>query len=840
MALFSILFAFAAGVHFADPPVDSGILPLKHNPPRGEKAIREDIDKLVRLGYGGVACNCHFDGYVARESNWPDFVSYVKELREKGLQVWLYDERGYPSGYAYGLTLEGHPELQAMGYLVPTNGGPFRIEPIFKGTHAEVKLNTDRRPYPNILIRKATERFLEVNHEAYVKHFGASFSNCFVSTFTDEPSLMSHWLRRMPDLVLPYSPELPELYRKRTGRVLENDIATLAFPDGSGRSKKVRYDYWNLVGELLTENFFGVIDDWCQKHGILSGGHLMCEENFADHVGFYGDFLSCLKRMSAPGIDMLTILPPKIARRTPLFVGSARALGGRQNAMVEISDHSERSVKPKALPWTVDEANGAVNLYIWGGITAFPSYLSVSRTKLPDETVRAFNKRTGRLVTLFSKPGEFAADVAIVYPASDLKANYIPMTYRGGSAEIDDLSRTFNEVESDLYARRRPCLVVDEDFLMNAEVREGRLVRGNLSFRAVVLPGISTLPIDVWKKLLAFRDSGGVVLSVGSGLLNDTVEFPSMAANCIASEMFADIPDGAICGVKRSASGKGAGVRLAKQCSHLAGYVLDCFFGKVLETSAEKSPLRVQHRRIGQKDAFFVFNDSPKEVKESIRICGSSDGFECWNPDDGTHAPAEVRDGRINLKLGSYGAVAFVSSSPLQTAVFEVPTEVPVPTAEKRSLERNPFETCRNLSVASSSAEDSFKAVGTVLEAGKDTYHWVNFTYKTPPMRSENAMIKFEITVPEEGASNALSPGLMVMASSRKKNISFVANCRVRIGEKGTSVVFVKAEDFRKFRHKEPLDMRELDNLAIGYGGWRKGKPNDRIAFEIKAPEFVD
>ena len=107
-------------------------------------------------------------------------------------------------------------------------------------------------------------------------------------------------------------------------------------------------------------------------------------------------------------------------------------------------------------------------------------------------------------------------------------------------------------------------------------------------------------------------------------------------------------------------------------------------------------------------------------------------------------------------------------------------------------------------------------------------------------MRSENAMIKFEITVPEEGASNALSPGLMVMASSRKKNIAFVANCRVRIGEKGTSVVFVKAEDFRKFRHKEPLDMRDLDNLAIGYGGWRKGKPNDRIAFEIKAPEFVD
>ena len=405
MLLSSLLFAFASGAHFANPPVDSGLLPIRHNPPRGEKALREDVDRLVRLGYGGVACNCHFDGYVTKESNWPQLKSYVEALKEKGLQIWLYDERGYPSGYAYGLTLEGHPELQAKGYLIPTNGGPVRIEPIFKGTHAEVKINTDRRPYPNILMREATERFLEVNHEAYVRHLGASFSNSFVSTFTDEPSLMSHWLRRMPDLVLPYSPELPDLYMKRTGRILSDDIKTLAFPDGSPGSRKIRYDYWNLVGELLTETFFGVIDDWCRAHGLLSGGHLMCEENLADHVGFYGDFFSCLKRMSAPGIDMLTIRPPKIARRTPLFAGSARALGGRKEAMVEISDHSERSVKPKALPFTMDEANGAVNLYIWGGITAFPSYLSVSRMKFPDDTVRAFNRRTGRLVTLFRVQG---------------------------------------------------------------------------------------------------------------------------------------------------------------------------------------------------------------------------------------------------------------------------------------------------------------------------------------------------------------------------------------------------------------------------------------------------
>ena len=115
MSLFAGLFALALGHPFAEPSPCSGILPLKHNPPCTVEAMQADVDELVRLGYGGVACNCPFDGYVARESNWPPFVAYVKALKARGLRVWLYDERGYPSGFADGLTLDGHPELWTLG-----------------------------------------------------------------------------------------------------------------------------------------------------------------------------------------------------------------------------------------------------------------------------------------------------------------------------------------------------------------------------------------------------------------------------------------------------------------------------------------------------------------------------------------------------------------------------------------------------------------------------------------------------------------------------------------------------------------------------------------------------
>lgn len=836
--IFSILFAFAAGAHFADPPVDSGILPIRHNPPRSEKAIREDVESLVRLGYGGVACNCHFDGYVARASNWPHFVSYVNALREKGLQVWLYDERGYPSGYAYGLTLEGRPDLQAKGYLVSTNGESFRIEPIFKGTHAEMKLNKDRRPYPDILMREATERFLAVNHDVYVKHFGESFSNCFVSTFTDEPSLMSYWLKRMPELVLPYTPALPELYRKRTGRILENDIKTLAVPDGSVRSQKIRYDYWNLVGELLTENFFGVIDDWCLKHGILSGGHLMSEENFADHVGFYADFLSCLKRMSAPGIDMLTIRPPNIVRITPFMVASARALGGRREAMVEISDHAERVMKTGPVGWSMSEANGAVNLYIWGGITAFPSYLAVGRMKFPDETVRRFNRRTGRLVTLFSKPGEFAADVALVYPASDLKANFIPACYRGGSFEIDELRRTFREVEESLYRHRRPCLAVDEDFLCKAEVRDGRLVRGKLSFRTVVLPEISTLPLAAWKKLEAFRDGGGIVMAVGARPKNDTALFRSDEVARIADSLFSSPAAGSLCGMKRAASGNGAGVYMENFSARFSGRVLDALFGKVLDATNVNTPLRVQHRRMDDGDAFFVFNDSPGPVKDTILICGRSDGYEMWNPDDGTHASASVENGRIPVSLPPYGGVVFTSSAAREASRGAF-SETVIPCGGAAGvLRREPFETSRNLTTSSTRGRP-YHAEGRIVAPLADTYHWVNFEYAKPPMSGNDSQLIIDVSVSAEDAFEGPSPVVMVFAMCKKKSISFITATRFRLGREKTATLLLTADDFRRFRHSEPLDLSEIDGISVGYGGWKKGKAGDRISFTVRDPKFI-
>ena len=49
--------------------------------------------------------------------------------------------------------------------------------------------------------------------------------------------------------------------------------------EAGARGSRARYDFWLTVGELVSERFFGQIREWCDEHGILSGGHLLQEDN---------------------------------------------------------------------------------------------------------------------------------------------------------------------------------------------------------------------------------------------------------------------------------------------------------------------------------------------------------------------------------------------------------------------------------------------------------------------------------------------------------------------------------------------------------------------------------
>jgi hypothetical protein len=116
---------------FAQPPAEARILKIIHNWPDQPEVQDQRISGLRTQGFGGVVCNDSFDQYLESDAKWLAFVRAVNEAKKAGLAMWLYDERGYPSGNAGGITLRDHPQWEARGLLIAetqAQGGPVTLD----------------------------------------------------------------------------------------------------------------------------------------------------------------------------------------------------------------------------------------------------------------------------------------------------------------------------------------------------------------------------------------------------------------------------------------------------------------------------------------------------------------------------------------------------------------------------------------------------------------------------------------------------------------------------------------------------------------------------------------
>ena len=380
---------------FADPPPEARILKIIHSWPDDPPAQDELIRRLTQQGFGGVVCNVSFQDYLESDAKWQALAAGrgpsqegrlgALALRRAGLSLGQgrrdraarasglgsqrppHRRRGRPAGEVVSLVLPPGELFLALAFPVagnqiqhsgqldlagqvrdgrlqwqPTAGsgrGTFwwSRETVSSRGRIARRILSDRLAYPNLLMPEPTRRFLEVTHERYASRLGADLGKVFMATFTDEPSLMSLFMKPMPYRVLPWSPGLPAEFQSRRGYALEPVVPDL-FLDAGAEGQKHRYDFWLTISELVSENYFGQIQDWCHRHDLRSGGHLLMEESLTAHVPLYGDFLRCARRLDAPSIDCLTSLPPEVPWYIARLLASAAELEGKTVVMCETSD----------------------------------------------------------------------------------------------------------------------------------------------------------------------------------------------------------------------------------------------------------------------------------------------------------------------------------------------------------------------------------------------------------------------------------------------------------------------------------------------------------------------
>ena len=881
---------------FSDPPNEHRILKIIHSWP--DEADQQDklIRTLLSQGFGGVVCNISFQDYMESEAKWQAFVRAVQAAREAGMSMWLYDEKGYPSGVAGGLTLRKHPEFEASGLLLaeattngeavsldvppgrhfltaafPLEAGNIRIDgkldlqqhvrdgklswspvsgewhvmlitesELYEGTHAQLSL-ADKLPYINLLQPEATTRFIEVTHEQYADRLGEKLGALFAATFTDEPSLMSAFLRSMPYRVIPWSPDIAEVFRERRGYALEPWVPAL-FTTVGGDEKRVRHDFWLTVSELVADGFFGQLQDWCQAHGLPSGGHLLAEESITNHVPLYGDFFRCLRRLSAPSIDCLTSLPGQVPWYVAKFARSAAELEGHTLTMCETSDHSQvyrpqGDTRPRQVV-TEDEIRGTLNRLFVGGITTITSYYSFA--ELSDEQLRQLNAWAGRCSSLL-QGGHLVTDIAMLYPSETLWQHYQPTHHWGKhSAEIGQVANVLRSASEALYAAGRDFIYIDSQALEDADVENGTLVHGNLRWRVLVLPRVDTLPAGAWEKVVRFWRSGGIVVSLGTTPANTTSEFPSESLRASVVEMFGDADAPRI-----TARDSGAtGVFLPIGTELLLPQVLDGLLEQDVQVTEARHPIRATHRRISRHEVYLLINDSPDPWQGNVSFAAQGEG-QRWDPKTGS--VTSVPTGKsIPLSFEPYGATLLrfpAAGLPLRLAtkshLLEGMSTEPLPHVEPGT---GHGEFVRAEVTATSLPEfgevTAWKTVGTITKGEVDTFLFLMFRYPEPLDLNNAQMLVIDTWAPP---GQRTSPEILVILRDTD-GADYLANTGRQLATSGYVRIFLPIEQFQLAGWStDPsgrLEREQIAAISVGWGG-HYGKESDHVAFSLALPRIA-
>ncbi|MBI2929147.1 MAG: hypothetical protein HYY24_26075 [Verrucomicrobia bacterium] len=219
----------------------------------------------------------------------------LNEAERLDMNVWIYDENSYPSGFAGGWVPELMPESRGRGLSLKETKEPKweantvavyridggRVENVSAKVKAGEALGEGRflvatvqragnsgwyggRCYVDLLYPGVTEKFIEVTHEAYRREIGQQFGKRVPGIFTDEPQIR-------PAGGLPWTDDLPQQFQKRWAYSLLDHLPSLNQEVGDWR--RVRHNYLQVLNDLFVERWAKPNYDWCEKYGLDWTGH---------------------------------------------------------------------------------------------------------------------------------------------------------------------------------------------------------------------------------------------------------------------------------------------------------------------------------------------------------------------------------------------------------------------------------------------------------------------------------------------------------------------------------------------------------------------------------------
>jgi hypothetical protein len=346
--------------------IPSYIAPLFWQHGESETVLRDEIQKMSENGIGGFIVESRPHPDFLGQRWWHDLDVLLEEAGKRGMKVWLFDDKTYPSGFSAGMVKDAHPEYLKV-YLAerhidpigPLAGSSFRIQAWLGREESLVRVIAARRTdgvdgfdsstlvdltgritdgilywdvpagdwriylfictrnggeewtrdYVNPLVPEAVQAYLDFVYEAHYRRYPQEFGHTLAGFFSDEPRFGNAPTYEASigryNMVLPYSPDL----LAQLDQAWQGDFG-LVLPclwyEGGAGTQHARYTFMDMVSRLFGEHFSQKIGDWCRAHGVQLIGHIVEDNGAHARLGYGpGHFFRAISGQDVSGMDLV-------------------------------------------------------------------------------------------------------------------------------------------------------------------------------------------------------------------------------------------------------------------------------------------------------------------------------------------------------------------------------------------------------------------------------------------------------------------------------------------------------------------------------------------------------
>jgi hypothetical protein len=510
----------------------------------------------------------------------------------------------------------------------------------------------------NAIDDRLAKAFIEIALEPYAKHFGNKLGKSIPGDFIDHEGDYGRKLA--------WSAALDRRFKERCGQDIRLALPLMLNKDVEGTYAKIRWQWFDGVSDLYAANFQAVTD-WHEQRGMYTTAHVW-EENIPLQVYAVGDHMKLLRALTMPGQDCLG--------RKALQVHDFKEIASvaefeNSRAMTELMGAGSFGMAGNGAghdkPWStfnpvfLKQAINAVTA--WGMSHIIPHGVFTTRKLTgnpwpPDWYAENPMFPYMHLWTDFARRASYINSMGTAVPDvllyNPLESAWIHtdasmlddktwdiLEGRNDGSRVHQIDKAYATAINDLTGARVEFLIGDRFYLKQMEVKtekstrratgtkvEARLVRGEFSFRTLVLPPLDILTLEAARKMVDFAKAGGYVYALGElpnasadNGMNDPQMIELMTA-LKAAPAFTSLTDG----LKPA---------LEDEATSPPGLESPFWYNP-----DHKFQLLQQHRRIDGKDFYWLANNT--EQAQECRI-GFRRGYavSIWDCETGVIRPVK-------------------------------------------------------------------------------------------------------------------------------------------------------------------------------------------------------